>query len=197
MKRGLVIGSFLAVAVTAAAWAIDSEYRTVTINEHRFKVPVERLDVERPFFLPPWEGRSISFVLNPQAPLPDQVSVLVERRQAKCAPKGQNTPYLEPACEGHLVWIGQNSGSSNSLNKRQMFSDTTFLWNYVAETDAGEEVVVASCVRHNPSMPALCSAVAPYGGAILEVGFSEDQIPELRSHVLRAQAQLQEWEVRP
>lgn len=184
--------SIAALMLAASALCMCSAAPERKLEGHVFDIP-EPNDVsnsDAPFFLPAQRSDDgFSFVLNPQASLPDQNLIAVASKRLICAAAaGTEARVNATVCAaGPLLWRDRR------LQKR---GDEVF-WTYDLPAEPGQKSSpsLASCfAMAERSEPGLCTAALPYGDLVLTVHFRENQAASLQELYDRSVANLRDWE---
>jgi hypothetical protein len=162
------------------------------VATHRFTVPPPHAipDSARPFFLPP-SDEGLSFVINPEAELPNQVVVGVGSRDAVCARAAGTNAYINSTVCDPLPF----SWRGIPLRKS---GDETF-WNYLLPATGGsagskQQQVLVSCYKLDAGgKRGLCTANLPFRDLVLTLHIKDSEIPNLAQYFDRATSLLRRW----
>lgn len=156
---------------------------------HRYNVPPANLipQSDYPFFLPKPEDEGFIFILNPQAELRQQRSVLVEDRESVCIRANGGGYVSRTICGAQRVeWKGHGW--------RRKGDDTW--WTYSPDTPAGVNAPFVSCHKMQiEGHSGLCSAVLDFGDLVLTISLNDEELPALEETYERAASLLRSWEV--
>ena len=156
---------------------------------HRFNVPAVNLisKSDYPFFLPKSQDEGFIFILDPQAELREQRTVLVQEKQAVCA-RANGGGYVSRTICGprSIEWQGHGWVRSG---------DETF-WTYSPDTPSGANAPFVSCHRMEiEGHSGLCKATLTLGDLVLTIGLNDDELPALAGIYESAASLLLSWEV--
>lgn len=140
-----------------------------------------------PFFLPKSQDEGFIFVLNPEAELPQQRSVLVQNRVTVCERANGKGYVSRTVCSPKTVeWQGRGW--------RKTGDDTW--WAYSPNTLAAADAPFVSCHKMQiEGHPGLCKASLPSGDLLLTISLNDDELHILGEMFQRAVSLLREWEV--
>ncbi|MFM6931201.1 MAG: hypothetical protein ACKOUT_03030 [Novosphingobium sp.] len=158
------------------------------IGKYRYDVPTSYLvpNSSYPFFLPRSDDDGFIFILNPNARLPEQNSVLVEDRNSVCTRAKGGPAYVNSTICAPLEveW----------KNRRWVRSGDETFWTYSPETRTGVPAPYVSCFKMQiTGHPGLCHATLAHGDLAITIGFKDDELPALQSKYSQALAHLSEW----
>lgn len=159
------------------------------VGEHTFWVPDRYLIHGSIPWLPPSQSDNLTFTFNPDAPLEEQIVVLVQPAEEICSPSTKpTTNELERACD--LSVDSEINNADGKLKKIFLQGDDT-QWHY--ENDSG--AVVASCfAMAGEDGRGLCSSLGQYGDLIYSFGIQEKAVPRLSALRREIGKLLSEWE---
>jgi len=182
--------AFMLLPIALGSCSPSNEH---TLAGHTFVVPkLNDTSSDTLFFLPTPDPRDgFSFILNPDARLPDQVRVLIGSKARDCArAAGTKADIIQTICPSRaLEW-------RDVALKR--VGNRTF-WNYElpATTSQKDAAVVARCsemgTRADPK-PGLCLATLPYKNLTISIGFRDNQATVIQSLYDRVVNDLRQWE---
>lgn len=156
---------------------------------HRFNVPAANLipKSDDPFFLPKSQDAGFIFILNPQAELRQQRTVLVQGREAVCAQANGGGYVSRTICAPRSIeWQGYGWAKNG---------DETF-WTYSPDTPSGAGAPFVSCHRMEiDGHPGLCKATLAFGDLVLTISMDDDELPALADTYESAASMLRSWEV--
>jgi hypothetical protein len=185
-RRAITPFSF-AVGATAVlvAGCADAQQQ---VAGHLYNVPSANLISKSayPFFLPKSQDDGFIFILNPEAELRQQRTVLVQEREAVCA-RANGAGYVSRTICGprQVKWKGHGWVRKG---------DETF-WTYSPDTPSHPDAPFISC--HSMEIkghPGLCSATLTFDGLVLTIGLNDDELPGLETTYQRAVSMLRSWE---
>lgn len=184
--------SIAALILATSALYMCSAAPERKLEGHVFDIPElnDISDSAAPFFLPAVRSDDgFSFVLNPQASLPDQNLIEVTSKRLICAAAaGTEARVNATVCAARpLPWRDRR------LQKR---GDEVF-WTYDLPAGPGQKSPpsLASCfAMAERSTPGLCTAVLPYGDLVLTVHFRDNQAASLQALYDQSVANLRDWE---
>lgn len=155
---------------------------------HLYNVPTANLISKSsyPFFLPKSQDDGFIFILNPEAELRQQRSVLVQEREAVCA-RANGAGYVSRTICGpqQVAWKGLGWVRKG---------DETF-WTYSPDTPRDADAPFISC--HSMEVeghPGRCSATLALDSLVLTIGLNDDELPRLEATYQRAASMLRSWE---
>ncbi len=156
---------------------------------HQYEVPDANLisKSDYPFFLPESENEAFIFILNPEAELREQRTVLVEGRDDVCA-RANGAGYVSQTICGsqEVVWKDQ---------RWRKTGDDTF-WNYSLDTPEAPKAPLVSCHKMEvEGHSGLCHATLSLGDLALTISLNDDELPEIETTYERAATMLRSWEV--
>jgi hypothetical protein len=159
------------------------------VGGHRYNVPPANLIAKSdyPFFLPKSDDEGFIFILNPQAELRQQRSVLIQNRESVCIRANGGGSVSRTICgEQSVEWKG------HAWRRK---GDDTF-WTYSPATPAGANAPFVSCHKMEiEGHSGLCSAVLELGDLVLTISLNDDELPALEETYERAASLLRSWEV--
>lgn len=185
-RRTLSPFSFAAGAtVLLVAGCADAQQQ---VAGHFYHVPSANLVSKSayPFFLPKSQDDGFIFILNPEAELRQQRTVLVQEREAVCA-RANGAGYVSRTicAPQHVEWEGHG---------RVKKGDETF-WTYSPDTPPNTDAPFVSChSMETKGHPGLCSATLTLDGLVLTIGLNDDELPGLEATFQRAASMLRSWE---
>jgi hypothetical protein len=155
---------------------------------HLYDVPSANLISKSayPFFLPKSQDGEFIFILNPEAELRQQRTVLVQEREAVCArTKGAGYIFGTICGPEQVEWKGHGWRRKG---------DETF-WTYSPDTSSNADAPFISCHRMEiEGHPGLCSATLPLDGLVLTIGLNDDELSGIEATYQRAASMLRSWE---
>ena len=156
---------------------------------HHYDVPPSNLVAtsDYPFFLPKFDDDGFIFILNPDAHLRQQRSVLVESRDAVCARANGRGYVSRTICRANRVeWKGGGWIKTG---------DDTF-WTYSPDKPSATNASFVSCHKMEiEGHSGLCHATLPLDGLVLTISLDDDELPALDATYQRAVTMLRSWEV--
>ncbi len=180
---------FIHVVWSTALLLAGCENGQQQVAGHRFDVPSANLfsKSDYPFFLPKSQDEGFIFVLNPEAKLRQQKSVLVEERVAVCTRANGGEYVSRTICSPNEVeWQGRGWVKKG---------DEIF-WTYSPETPVGADAPFIICHRMEiEGHPGLCKATLAIGDLALTIALNDDELPELEAAYQRAASMLRAWEI--
>lgn len=155
---------------------------------HRYDVPVANLIAanSNPFFLPKSKDDGFIFILNPQAALRQQRTVLVQDREGVCRRANGGGYVSRTICGPNKVeWQGYEWLRNG---------DDTF-WTYSPNTSSEANAPFVSCFKMQlEGHPGLCSATLGLDDLVLTIGLNDDELSALEATYQRAVSMLRSWE---
>lgn len=186
--------------VSAAALALlggcdgGDNMKEITVGGHTFRVP--RVHLEN--YYAPWtadgQPAGLRFIVNPDAPLQEQMSVGVDPSQGTCQPSAPPTSnMLEWACKLGPDARLQTAGAFKPEKVFDRPDDKTH-WGYKVPDGAGGYRVVAGCYALSDGKTGLCRSINSYKDLIYSVGFRDSEIARLPEIWAKVDALLSSWE---
>lgn len=172
--------------VTALGTVACSKSGTVTrkVAGHTFNIPRKYLVDATVFYLPASQKRSLRFVINPTAPLPQQNMVSIHP-DATCPPIDASQPR-DPRCRVIPIPIARLKREDI-----QRVGDDVW-WEYRFE-NGGELVANCSALEEGEG---LCTHYGLYESIPYELGLRDSQIGDLIDLRREVEGRLAEWELR-
>lgn len=177
------------IAAVSAALLLVGCSNAQPVGTHVYRVPAKHLIAKSsyPFFLPPPKDEGFIFILNPDAPRPEQRNVLVRERATVCAQaKGTPAHVNSTICTPHLVewrglpWVRRGDEAS---------------WTYSPEAASGSPAPFVSCfAMQMAGHPGLCRATLPADDLALTIDLNADELPQLERRYEQAVSALRTWE---
>jgi hypothetical protein len=156
------------------------------VGNHRFAIAAKnRIPASAwPAFLPRSSDDGISFVLNPNAALPERIIVGVDARESVCrrAAGGPADVNATICSTFPLRWRG----------RRLYRSGDEVFWQY-APSPSGTPVI-ARCSPASKRGNGLCQATLPLGDLILTLHLNDSELPRLEADYDAAASLLHGWE---
>lgn len=182
-------------AMSVAGGCSEHSPKTINVDGHSFKVPSENLIEERIPWLPQSKEKGLLFVVNPNEPVQDRISVLIESSGVTCPSNRDlgSTP-LASACQA--AERGESAFAGQGYQPRKVFrypGDPT-QWEYRTGDGRGQGTVVATCSAMSDGN-GLCHSLNAYGDLIYSVGFRDSEIVRLPEIWARVDELLLSWEV--
>lgn len=178
---------WLALAAAAlVAGCGRTDVKRVEVGGHVFGVPEANLMPDRLPFLPASPDASLTALLNPEAPPPERLTVLVEPVAAACKPGATLSERLRRACavaQGHAP-----QPVPGRLTRRPRFPDDPTQYDYLGE-DGG---VALSC-NASEGGGGSCGMIHAWRDLVWSVDIRESEVPraeEIRAEIMR---RLDEW----
>ena len=176
----------------ASSGCSDRETEAITIDDHVFEVPRQYLIEERIFWLPQSEEEGVLFIMNPEAPIRERRSVLIESTSITCSPK---TPpeydYLASICEAAERQADDiQQTQSSPLEKEHWNGDPTqWVYRLTDKRGKGRGDIVATCSGNG-----LCYSLSNYADLVYNVSLRDSEIERLPAIRKRVHELLSSWE---
>jgi hypothetical protein len=188
-RMGLIV-SLCAMACT------NSGGRTIHVGDHTFEVPKNYLVQGTIPWLPSSQERGLRFVLQPRAPLPDQMIVGLENAREVCRPElaRSQSENVRRIC---MATKGNGSAEDNTarpLRKVYPNPNDPTQWSYFTTTAGGDPVEIAYCIP--AAGEGLCTAMGNYYNLFYTVGFREREMSQVFSIRRKVVYLLARWERR-
>jgi hypothetical protein len=173
----------------------DPDTKLIAIDDHVFEVPREHLIEERIPWLPQSEEKGLMFLMNPEAPVREQISVLIESTVVTCNPK---TPpvysQLASACESAERQAGDKQKTPPSALEKELQNGDPTQWTYRLADKPGDERgdIVANCSAMGDG-DGLCHSLSNYGDLVYTIGLRESDIQHLPAIRERIRKLLSSW----
>jgi hypothetical protein len=207
MKRGGEAVIMVGMLLMAISGCSRGNIKAVSIDEHVFKVPHGYLIEGTIPWLPASQHDGLMFTINPEASLPERVSVLVQSTAITC-PAGEplgSTP-LASACHEAAQHAGRGA-TKQSIELEKVYSSgsstpwdgkPTPWWNYRVKDRSGKEQgdVVATCSAI-ANGNGLCHAYGTYSNLVYSVGLRDSEIGHLPTIRTKIEELLSSWEKAP
>lgn len=171
--------------MTASSGCSDRNVEAITIDEHVLEVPREHLVEERIPWLPQSEEKGLLFHINPEAPVRERISVLIESRRITCRHADNASEQLARQCASELPRVEDEPSNWGNVKRIDREGDST-QWSYVYENAQGAPVTIASCFAMADGEGGLCTVLGSYADLVysLRVQDSEvDRIPTIKQSV--------------
>ena len=188
--RGMAGGIFLGLL---GGWD-GGNMEEIKGGGHVFRGPRGDLIKEELPWLPTGQPEHLRFVINPEAPLQEQMSVGVDPSPGTCQPSAPPASnMLEWACK-----LGQ--GGSNrvqgAFKPEKVFDrpDDKTHWGYKVPDGAGGYREVAGCYALSDGKTGLCRSINSYKDLIYSVGFRDEEITRLPEIWTKVDELLSSWE---
>ncbi|HEY4370011.1 MAG TPA: hypothetical protein VGN07_22450 [Steroidobacteraceae bacterium] len=186
-----------AVLVLGVLGCDPNPTKTITIDGHVFRVPVHNLVWGTIPWLPARQNAGLRFVVDPDVPLPEQSSVLIESSRTLCHPQRvpQSQQFPE-ACAGRLESVDDDLRTT-TFNVRKAYPyGVASQWEYRISSDkqALDGAVVAACFALASGTGGLCQSRGFYNGLVYSVGLRDQDIDRVATLRKRVRALLASWE---
>ena len=172
-------GAYLLAGVVAACSGSSTETRE--IGGHRFEIPRKYLVHATIAYLPASQSRALRFVVNPEAPLPEQHMISIHP-DASC-PRMDKSEPIDARCR--IVPIPLSSLQQAKL--RRVGNDSG--WEYRLES--GQMVIFCSALEKGDG---LCTHYGLYQGLPYRLGLRDSEIGKLAAIRRTVERKLAEWE---
>jgi len=188
MDKRFVPGLLIITALLAACSA-SAERK---LGGHIFDIPKANDISERdaPFFLPPSDPRDgFSFILNPEASLPNQNLIGVASKERMCArAAGTQAQINSTVCAAHIIsWRG--------ISLRKVNDGVFWTYNLPTEAEGRTSAALANCfAMADANGQGLCTAPLPHGDLVITIHLRDNQIASLATLYDLAVASLRRWE---
>lgn len=176
-----IVGAIPLMAAVIAACS-SSSTETREIGGHRFKIPKDYLVDGTIFYLPTSQNRGLRFILNPQAPLPQQHLVSIDP-EATC-PRMDTTKPADPSCR--VVPIPLSLLEQEHIRR----AGDDVWWEYRFEK-TGELVAFCSALADGDG---LCTHHGLYDNLPYSLGLRDSQMGDLIRLRKRIEDKMAEWE---
>lgn len=196
MMRGSKAVIMAGVLLMAISGCSKSDVKTVAIDGHVFSVPKKYLIQGTIPWLPESQHDGLMFVINPEAPLPEQNSVLIQSTSITCHP--QTAPaydQLASACEAAERGF-ENEAAEPRLELEKFYENKGDPWWTYRLKDPGGKgpgATVASCSAL-ANGNGLCHALSNYGGLVYTVSLRDSEIARLPAIRRKVHELLSSWE---
>lgn len=173
-----------ALAVVAlAAGCGGTDLKRIEVGGHVFLVPERHIETASLPFLPPAGSGSLMAWLDPEAPRPDQLLLLVELAAATCKPGAQLGEQMQLVC---AVVRGERPvpGPPGRLIKALRHADDPTQFDYLGEDGR----VVLMCHVNPEDGSGSCDMTDAWRDLVWSVGLSPAQVPhaaEIRAGIVR------------
>lgn len=194
--RNIGLRSAVGAIILASLGGCDSsDMKDIQIGDHTFRVPEAHLEN----YHAPWTADNrpggLRFIVNPDAPLQEQMAVGVDPSQGTCQPSAPpKSNMLEWACKP-----GQGTGvqTPGLFNPEKVFDrpDDKTQWGYRVPDGAGGYRHVAGCFALSDGKTGLCRSINSYKDLIYSVGFRDSEIARLPEIWAKVDELLSSWEV--
>lgn len=185
MKRRASVGFWIGIVAMAATGSCSNrDGEVITIDDHIFEVPREYLIEERIPWLPQSEEKGLLFHMNPEAPVRERISVLIESRRVTCR-HADASEQLARQCADESLEDDAGTFIWENVKKVNRDGDPT-QWSYVFESAEGAPVTIASCFAMADGEEGLCTVLGSYTDLVysLRVRDSEvNRIPEIKQSI--------------
>lgn len=197
MRVGASVALSLGIlAMMTSSGCSDRDSVGITIDDHMFEVPREHLIEERIPWLPQSEKKGLMFLVNPKAPVREQISVLIESTSITCNPK---TPpvydQLASACESANQQADDlQQPQASPLEKELRKGDPTqWVYRLADKRGKGRGDIVATCSAMGDGN-GLCHSLSSYADLVYTIGLRESEIERLPAIRRRIRELLSSWE---
>ena len=207
MMRGSKAVIMVGVLLMAISGCSREDIKAVSIDGHVFNVPDGYLTQGTIPWLPASQHDGLMFAINPEASLPERISVLVQSTAITC-PAGQplgSTPLASACLE--VAQHAEHGAAEQSIELEKVYSSgsstpwdgkPTPWWNYRIRDRSGKgqgDVVVTCSALANGN--GLCHAYGTYGGLVCSIGLRDSEVEHLPTIRRKVQALLSSWENAP
>lgn len=192
---GISVG-ILAMIMSSGCSDRNRDAQAITIDDHVFDVPSDYLIEERIPWLPQSEKKGLLFHMNPEAPVRERISVLIESTSITCSSRmapiyGQLATVCE-ATEQKTDDIQQ--ASSLPLEKELRNGDPTqWVYRIADKQGDGQGDIVATCSAMGDGN-GLCYSLSNYADLVYRIGLRESEIERLPAIRERIRELLSSWE---
>lgn len=167
--------------------------KTVEIDGHIFHVPQEHLVRGTIPWLPMSQHDGLMFHINPETPLSDRVSVLIQSTAITCGPgESLGSSPLASAC--HAAARKEVAEQGGELERAYPYGDPT-QWEYRVkdQSDMVQGTVVARCSAMGDGN-GLCRSFSNYGDLVYTMGLRDSEIERLPTIRRTIHDLLSSWE---
>lgn len=171
---GVLIG---ALAMAASSSCSDRDVEAITIDDHVFQVPREYLIEERIPWLPQSQEKGLLFHINPEAPVRDQISVLIESRRITCRHKDASK-QLARQCASEADQVEDSPLNWKSVKKIAPNGDPS-QWSYVYESAGGVPITIASCFAMADGEDGLCTVLGSYADLVYSLRVRDSEVTRI------------------
>ena len=184
-----VVGGLISMTVSGCG---RDGLTVVSVDGYVFHVPKAHLVQGTIPWLPASQSDGLTFIVNPEAPLEQQISVGIESNAKTCHP---TTPpasnQLASACAAASRNGEEVEAQNFDLEKVHRDGDPT-QWEYRLK---GQGTVVASCSALSDDGEAgLCTSLGHYKDLIYSVGLRDSDVEHLSSIRGKVNSLLLSWE---
>jgi hypothetical protein len=167
---------------------------TVQVAKHVFYVPKANAVVGTIPWLPKSQSEGMSFVVNPNAQLPNQILVYVQSADDACPPDSSPNPTLQKICVAAAGKKDLDPVPGARPRKEFVYSNDPTQWRYMARLRSGEDLNVASCTPGNRAGAGLCLFTMNYGDLLCLVSLNEIYIGDIGAVRRNIRTLMQSWE---
>jgi hypothetical protein len=187
-SKAIITTGILLMAISGCSSNVT---KAVAIDQHMFNVPKRHLLEGTIPWLPASQHDGLMFYINPEAPLPDRNSVLIQSTATTCPPDVLRGSFpLGSACRAAAQ--REANEAEAELEKVHPNNDPT-QWEYRVKTGKSQGVVVANCSAMADGN-GLCNSSGNYGDLVYSVGLRDSEIGRLPEIRRRIHDLLSSWE---
>lgn len=185
--------SITAIFFIAISGCGNNETKTIEIDHHVFIVPKRYLLKGKIPWLPVSQHDGLTFYANPEAPLPDRNSVLIQSTTIKCPPNallGSNP--LASACRAAAQ--KQLKEQEGELEKVHPYNEST-QWEYRVKNGKNQGAIVATCSAMTEGN-GICYSFGVYENLVYSFGLRDSEIEHVSEIKSKINELLYAWELR-
>jgi len=166
------------------------------IDRHVFEVPHDYLIEERIPWLPQSDKQGLLFHVNPEAPVREKISVLLESTSITCS-SSMTSIYgqLAAVCEATEQKTDNIQQTPPSPLEKEFWNGDPTQWVYrIADNQGnGQGDIVATCSAMGDGN-GLCYSLSNYADLVYRIGLRESEIERLPAIRERIRELLLSWE---
>lgn len=196
MRRSSLLVVAAAIALVTMSGCSEGGRRSVSVDGHVFSVPEAHLVRGTIPWLPVSQSDGLTFVTNPEAPLAERVSVLVQSTSVTC--RAQAAPaydQLASACKAAAQGVEDQATESRFEVEKVYENKDDPWWTYRLQNPSGNGLgaMVASCSAMSDG-DGLCHSLGHYHDLVYSVGLRDSEIKRLPAIHAQVRALLSSWE---
>lgn len=187
-RNAIVLSGIILMAISGCG---KSDMKRVSIDHHVFNIPNRFLLEGTIPWLPASQHDGLMFYINPEAPLPERNSVLIQSTATKCPPNmSLGATPLASACRAAIQQ--ESEAQEGEMEKIHPHSDPT-QWEYHIKGDKTSSAVVATCSAMGDGN-GLCHSFGNYRDLVYSVSLRDSEIESLPSIRKKIHELLSLWE---
>ena len=172
---GLMVGI---VAMIASSGCSDRNIEAIAIDDHVFEVPREHLIEGRIPWLPQSDEKGLMFYIDPEAPVRERITVLIESRDVTCRYADTASEQLARHCASETPQDDASSFTWENVKKINPDGDPT-QWSYVSEDRNGTLVTIASCVARADGEGGRCTILGSYTDLVYSLRVRDSEVARI------------------